>query len=130
MAIGYHFWRQRSARTIELVYVLGIARRNHRPSPLRKPFPFALTRSLAIRPSRRATATLKTVLRTRKNECKTTIRVSLDLNEGNAMRKRIARSWRRKAVSILGFDFKDVGCSGKKGASDLSFESGVSRIGI
>lgn len=58
------------------------------------------------------------------------MRVSLDLNEGNAMRKRIARSWRRKAVSMLGLDFKDVGCSGKKRASDLSFESGVSRIGI
>jgi hypothetical protein len=29
--------------TIELVYVLGIARRNHRPRPLRNPGPFALT---------------------------------------------------------------------------------------
>lgn len=75
------------------VYVLGSARANHHPKPRMKPLPFAetctyqlvvpsqcivyLTRSRTIRPSNRATITLRTVLRTRKNVCSTSMNASL-----------------------------------------------------
>jgi hypothetical protein len=70
-----------------------------------------LTRSLAILPSSLATPTLRTVLNTRKNECSTTIKLSFDLHEGNAMRKRIARNCFTNAASMLGFvlDFPESG---------------------
>lgn len=54
-------------RIIELVYVLGTANTNHHPSPRRNPLPFAETRSRTMRPSKRATSTLRYVLATRKN---------------------------------------------------------------
>jgi hypothetical protein len=70
-----------------------------------------LTKSLTILPSSLATPILKTVLSTRKNECSTTIRLSLDLHEGKAMRKMIARNCFTNEASILGLvlDFPESG---------------------
>jgi hypothetical protein len=51
--------------------------------------------------------------------------VSFDLNFGKATRKRIARSWRIKAVSMFGFDLERAVSGGKKGASEANFEEGV-----
>lgn len=54
--------------TMEFVYILGIASANHRARPVKNPLPSALTKSLTMRPSRRATAMLNTVRRTRNVE--------------------------------------------------------------
>lgn len=107
---------------MELVYVLGIASANQRPRPFTKPRPSALTRSRTIRPSRRATATLRTVRRTRKNECETNIKASLERHEGKAIR-RIASNWRRKVLSRLGLC--DAGTSGNRFAFFSITEVGV-----
>ena len=75
------------------------------------PMKALLTKSLTILPSSLATTTLNTVLRIRKNECNTTIKLSLDVQEVNAIRKRIARNCLKNEASILGFvlDFPDKG---------------------
>lgn len=99
------------------VYVLGIASANHNPKPFRNPLPSALTKSRTIRPSSLATPTLNTVRATRKNECKTRMRVSLECHDGKHMR-RIARSWRRKVLSRLGLCAEGTG--GKFFASSAS----------
>ena len=112
----------KASLTMELVYVLGIASANQRPRPLMKPRPSALTRSRTMRPSRRATATLRTVRRTRKNECETSIRASLERHEGNAIR-RIASSWRKKVLSRLGLC--DAGTNGNRFAFFSITEAGV-----
>lgn len=115
-------------RTMAFVYVLGIARRNHSPSPLRNPLPLALTKSRTILPSKRATAILRTVLNTKKKEWVITIRVSFDLNLGKATRNRIDCSWRRKALSILGFCLVAAGMGGKCCLSSSNLDCGVETI--
>ena len=110
---------------MEFVYVLGIASKNQRPIPLRKPLPSALTRSRTMRPSRRATPTLSTVRRTRKNECDTSMRASFECHEGNAMR-RMASNCRRKVLSRLGLC--DVGTRGKCFAFSSNLDWGVGEI--
>ena len=96
--------------TIELVYVLGMASKNHKPIPFAKPLPSALTKSRTMRPSSRATPMLKTVRRTRKNECMIRIKASLECHEGKAI-LRIGKSCRRKVLSRLAL--LDAGTRGK-----------------
>ena len=96
--------------TIELVYVLGIASRNQRPMPFAKPFPSALTKSRTIRPSRRATPMLRTVRRTKKNECMTRIMASLECHDGKTI-LRMGSNCRRKVLSRLAL--LDAGTRGK-----------------
>lgn len=67
-----------SLLTITFVYVLGTASANHRPNPFKKPLPSALTRSRTMRPSRRATATLSTVRKTRKEVWARSMKASLE----------------------------------------------------
>lgn len=87
-----------------------------------------LTRSLTIIPSSLATAILKIVLITRKNECSTTIPVSLDRNLGNAIRNKMACNCRMKDMSMLGL--ADSGRRGKCLASETSLSFGVGLIFI
>lgn len=115
-----------SGLTIEFVYVLGIASRNHKPRPLRNPTPSALTRSRTMRPSRRATPTLNTVRKTRKKECETRMRDSFECHEGNAIRI-MAKSCRRKVLSRLGLC--DVGTRGNRFALPSSAAGDVGLIG-
>lgn len=82
--------------------VLGMDSKNHKASPFINPFPSALTISLTIDPSSRATMILKTVLRIRNPECRTMMPDSGDLHEGMAIRNKIERSWERNARSMLG----------------------------
>lgn len=125
-----------------------MARRNQSPRPFRKPFPSALTytgklvmfrqdnctaripltKSLTILPSSLATAILNTVLKTRKNECSTTMRLSLDLHEGKAMRNKMARSCLKNDASMLGFVFAVPESGGKDRASAFNLLSGVGCI--
>ena len=88
-----------------------------------------LTRSLTILPSSLATATLRTVLRTKKKECKTTIMLSFDLHDGKATRNRIARSCFRKALSMLGFVLVAPERGSKYDLSALYCSSDMERIG-
>jgi hypothetical protein len=74
---------------------------------------YFLTRSLTIRPSRRATATLSTVRRTRKKVWNARIKTSLDLQDGNVMRKRMALSCLKNVASMLGLDLEVSDNSGK-----------------
>lgn len=132
--------------TIELVYVLGIASKNHSPRPRRKPRPSALTytltlahlhikvrewlrtRALTILPSSLAMPILRTVRRTRNVLWTTTMPTSGERYDGNVIR-RIARSWRRKERSTLGLLCAEVERRGKWGLWDKKRKSGVGRIG-
>lgn len=112
-------------RTMVFVYVLGIASANHNPRPLRKPRASALTRSRTMRPSSRATATLRTVRKMRKKLCARRSAASLECQDGRAIR-RIARSCRRKVLSRFGFC--EGGSGGKWVAVAVIKEAGVGRM--
>lgn len=74
------------------------------------------TRSRTIRPSRRATITLNTVLNTKNPECMRTIPSSLlrhSVAGGKTMRSRMARSCRRNARSRFGLVWVPVESKGK-----------------
>lgn len=103
---------------------LGMARRNHRPRPLRNPFPSAFTISLTILPSSLATIILNTVLRMRKHECRTTSPDSAEWHDGIATRKRIERSCEINAR--LGLTESWDSGSGKYGLSAANLDLGVS----
>jgi hypothetical protein len=70
---------------------------------------------------------LSTVLRIRKKECETTIKVSFDRTAGNAIRNNIALSWRINAASILGLAEAEIG--GKCLVSAANFSDGVGYTG-
>ena len=108
--------------TIVFVYVLGMASKNHNPRPFRKPLPSALTMFFTSQPSKRATPTLRTVLDTRKKECRMRMKISFECHDGKAMR-RMAISWRRKPLFRPGLSCEET--AGKYATSDFSLDCGV-----
>jgi hypothetical protein len=69
---------------------------------------------------------LSIVLITRKNECNMTIKVSFDCIRGNAMRNKIALSWRKNTASMFGLAVANIG---KCFASAANFSGGVGYTG-